>query len=206
MASEKEITFRCAGRRERDAMHTISVVGGRVTCSCNGVDWCSHIDATLVSRERYMVPAEDRLNADRARRAVGKRLRAPDGWLATWREDRVWRGLAPPRTGERERMHWDALPTLCFIGSGKSANRGEYTDHALSLGWRLVDKPLPLTTLVVESAGTKTNARSITAKAFALPVITPSQWEEWCYDLTNAVMERIEFHGFEPGKTQRNAA
>lgn len=203
---EKSITFRCAGRREREAMHTISVSGRQATCSCNGVDWCSHIDATLVARERHMVPVEDRPAADRARRAISKYLRAPEGWLATWREDRVWRGLAPPRTGERERMHWDGLPTLCFIGSGKNANRGEYTDHAQSLGWRLVDKPQSLTTLVVEAPGVKSNGRSLTAQAFGLPVITPAQWEEWCYDLTNAVMERIEGHGFEPGKRPRNAA
>jgi hypothetical protein len=200
---ERAIEFRCAGRRDRRAMHVISVSGGMATCSCNGVDWCSHIDATLVAGERHMVPEEDRARADAARRRLRGRIHAPADWQATWREDRVWRGLAPPRSGERERMIWDGRPTVCFIGSGTAGNREEYVDHAASLGWRVVERPMGLTTLVVSSDTEGMTARGRDARELGLPTIMPDQWDEWCYDMTNAIMERIEHHGHEP--TRREA-
>lgn len=199
-SNERDIVFRCAGRKDRRAMHVISVSNRGVTCSCHGVDWCSHIDATLVAGERHMVPEEDRPAADRARRRMKGRIGPPPGWLATWRDDRVWRGLAPPRSGERERMAWDGRPTVCFIGPGPSGNRDEYVDHAASLGWRVLERPTAYTTLVVSSDPAATTARARDARDLNLPTIDPDQWDEWCYDMTNAVMERIETHGHDPAR------
>ena len=197
---EKDIVFRCAGRKDRHAMHVINVGMRTATCSCNGVDWCSHIDATLVAGERHMVPSEDRRNADRAMRRLKGRIHPPSEWQAAWREDKVWRGLAPPRTGEKERMIWDGRPTICFVGQGSAGNREEYVDHAASLGWKVVERPTSLTTMVVSSDTEATTARARDARDHGLPIIDHDQWDEWCYDITNAVMERIEKLGHDPSR------
>lgn len=202
---EKHIDFRCSGRKDRKAVHVISVTRTRALCSCHGVDWCSHIDATLRHGERHMVPSEDHAKADEARRIIRGRLKPPADWQASWKDDRVWRGLAPPRSGERERMRWDGRPTICFVGAGTAGTREEYLDHAQSLGWRIVDKPSEYVTLVVQSATGSKTARGKLVNSLGLTSIEPPQWNEWCYDITNEVLDRIEFHGHDPSK-RLNAA
>lgn len=186
------IEFRCRGRTDRSETHVIRVHAGKVLCSCQGVDWCSHIDATLVAGERAMVPPEDRRSADRAMRLMQGRIHAPEGWLASWREDRVWRGQAPARGDEGARMRIDGRPTILFLGSGGGGNRDEYVEHAGSLGWRVVERPTPLTTIVVSSAEAMGSRRGDLAQLLSLPIVTHGDWDEWCYDMTNAVLDRIE--------------
>lgn len=200
------ISFRCAGRSDRSEHHVIVVDDARAECSCHGVDWCSHIDATLLAGERHMVPEEDRAAADLAQRRLRGILRPPAEWQASWREDRVWRGMAPPRSGEAERMRWDGRPTICFIGTGEAGPRREYVDHAESLGWKVVEKPTPFTTMVVSSAVGLETTRGTDAKRLGLPLIDHEQWGEWCYDMTNAIMDRIEHHGCDPVNGRRHAA
>lgn len=195
---KETIVFRCAGRRDREAVHYISVDGMVATCSCNGVDWCSHIDATIVCGERHMVPLADRPKADQASRRLLGRIRAPEGWLATWKEDRVWRGQAPPRDDPAARMRWDGRPTVCFIGIGSGGNRREYVAHAESLGWRVVDRATTLTTLVVSSDAGLDTSKGVDAVILDLPIVDHSDWDEWCYDLTDEIMARIEHHGIDP--------
>lgn len=202
---QSPITFRCAGRSDRSEMHVVRVERGRAICSCQGVDWCSHIDAVLNAGERFMVPEADRPAADRAQRALRGILHAPEGWQASWRDDRVWRGLAPPRNGDVERAKWDGRPTVCFIGSGPAGNRAEYVDHAASLGWRIVENPAILTTLVVASPDSLGTKRGTAAIAFALPVITHEQWDEWCYEMSHAIHDRIEEHGRDPAGGRKAA-
>jgi hypothetical protein len=200
------ITFRCRGRSDRTEMHVVSVEGRRAECSCQGVDWCSHIDATLLAGERYMVPREDRRMADKAQRSLHGILRAPEGWQASWRDDRVWRGLAPPRSGELERIRWDGRPTICFLGSGEDGPRSEYVEQASSLGWRVIETATPLTTLVVSNGVGLESKRGEAASALDLPLLDYGQWREWCYEFTNAVMDRIDEHGHDPAGGRRQAA
>lgn len=188
----RQIEFRCRGRTDRDEVHVISVTGGRVLCSCQGVDWCSHIDATLVAGERAMVPEEDRREADAAMRIMKGRLGPPEGWQASWRDDKVWRGLSPARGDEGAKMRLDGRPTVLFLGSGPAGNRAEYMEHAMSLGWRVVEQPTPLTTMVVSSDKGLSTRRGDLAQLMSLPIIDHLGWDEWCYDMTNIVFDRIE--------------
>ena len=188
----KEISFRCRGRSDRSETHVIAVRGTRAICSCNGVDWCSHIDATLVAGERFMVPAEDRRTADAAQRRVAEVIQAPEGWQATWREDKVWRGLAAPRSDERGRMRIDGRPVICFVGAGPAGTKPDYEEAAETLGWRTVERPTKLTTMVVASPGTNMTKAMIDADKHGLQHIAHEDWDEWQYDFTNAVLDRID--------------
>ena len=189
----KPISFRCMSRTDRSELHTITVDGRIAMCSCNGVDWCSHIDATLVHGELHMVPSEDRPAARRARRAMSGILKAPADWKSTWAKDRVWRGHVPPRNDERSKMLWDRKPTISFVGSGEAGNKDDYVEHARSLGWRNVESVTDLTTLVVWDGNTSSEAIA-DATELDLPVITHSDWDEWCYEFTDEIMEEIERH------------
>lgn len=189
---KKELSFRCRGRSDRSEMHVIAVRGGRATCSCNGVDWCSHIDATLVAGERFMVPPEDRRTADAAQRRLEDVIRPPEGWQATWRDDRVWRGLSAPRSDERARMRIDGRPVICFVGAGPAGTKTDYEEAAETLGWRTVDRPTRYTTIVVASPGTHRTRAMIDAAKHGLEAIGHPDWDEWQYDFTNAVLDRID--------------
>lgn len=191
----RAIEFRCAGRSDRTELHVISVANGRAMCSCQGVDWCSHIDATLIAGERAMVPETDQRAADRGQRALAGRIHPPEGWQASWRDDRVWRGLAPARGDAAAKVRHDGRPTIMFMGAGPAGNRTEYVEHAASLGWRVVDQPMPLLTLVVTSPEAITTKRGEESRRLSLPMISHEDWDEWCYDVTNAVLDRIEHHG-----------
>ena len=204
--SNHRLSFRCNGRSDRSEKHVIVIDGNRAQCSCQGVDWCSHIDATLRAGERYMIPEEDHRKADLAQRQLQGFLKAPEGWQASWREDRVWRGLAPPRSGDYERTRWDGRPTVAFLGSAESARKSDYVDHARSLGWRIVTQPTALTTLVVASDAGLATRNGAVAVALRLPIISHSEWEEWCYDFTHTILDRIEDHGFDPADIRKHAA
>ena len=184
----KPIVFRCASRSDRSELHRITVNGQNALCSCNGVDWCSHIDATLAHGETHMVPAEDRIAARQARRVISGILKAPPGWKSTWMKDRVWRGQVPPKTGEIDKMLWDRKPTICFVGSGDAGPKSDYIEHARSLGWRDVETVSDLTTLVIWDGSTRSEAIE-DAEALDLPTIHHNQWDEWCYDFTDTIMD-----------------
>lgn len=188
----KEISFRCGGRSDRSEMHVIAVGAHRATCSCNGVEWCSHIDATLVAGERHMVPAEDRMSADAAQRRLRGVIHAPEGWQGAWRDDRIWRGLAAPRSDERGRMRIDGRPVICFVGAGPAGTKPDYEEAAETLGWKVVERPGRYTTLVVASPGTHMTRAMTDARKHDLEPIAHADWDEWQYDFTNAVLDRID--------------
>ena len=189
----KPIVFRCLSRTDRAEHHTITVNGQIAMCSCNGVDWCSHIDATLLHGETHMIPAEDRTAARRAKQVMRPILRPPADWKSTWMKDRVWRGQVAPKTGELDKMLWDRKPTICFIGSGEAGAKSDYVEHAQSLGWRTVESVTDLTTLVVWDQTTRSEAINDT-EALDLPTISHSQWDQWCYEFTDEILGSIEKH------------
>lgn len=200
------LAFRCFGRSNRSEIHTIEISSKSLTCSCQGTSWCSHIDATLLAGERYMVPDEDHALADLAQKTVATFLKPPADWASSWREDKVWRGLAPPKSDELQRIRWEGRPTIAFIGNDPEARKADYLEHALSLGWRIVENPNTYTTLIVASdQGLRTKAGK-TALAYELPIIAHFEWREWCYDFTGAIYDRIEHHGFGPSDQSRYAA
>ena len=186
------VVFRCRGRSDREDLHVVRADRRGAMCSCQGVDWCSHIDATLVAGERHMVPEEDRPAADRAQRLTSGRIRAPTDWQASWRDNRVWRGLAPPRGDDAAKLRMDGRPVVLFLGSGPAGNRSEYVDQARSLGWRVVEQPHALVTLVVAPPEALATRRGEAAMRLGLPIVDPSDWDEWAYDITNAAFDRID--------------
>jgi hypothetical protein len=202
-ASRRKHMFRCMGRSDRNEVHVVVVEGVEPTCSCQGVHWCSHIDATLVCGERFMVPAEDRHIADAAQRAVRGHVGPPTDWQASWKEDRVWRGLSAPRSDERMRMRLDGRPTICFVGAGSAGTKPDYEEGAETLGWKCVDRPNPYTTMVVCSAAGEATRSGVDAIVLELPMITHDQWDEWQYDVTNAVLDEIERLAAEDGASEK---
>ncbi len=198
--------FRCRGRTDRTAMHTITVTTDVAICSCQGVDWCSHIDAVLMQGERFMVPPEDRAAADKAEKLIAPVLKAPKEWLATWRDDLVWRGKAPPRTDMHKRMRWFGKPTIIFLGNTPEMTQSEYVEHAESLGWRSIDTPDLLTTLIVSDKTGMKSKKAQRALDYDLPIINYTQWDEWCYEFTNSILDRIEYHGLDPAIQHQHAA
>lgn len=192
------IAFRCAGRTNRSELYLIEVSNNQAICSCQGTNWCSHIDATIVAGERHMVPEQDHATANEAARRLRGIIKQPTNWVASWRSDKVWRGLAPPRTDIAQRTRWDGRPTITFVGAGAHAPKSDYVDHAKSLGWRVTDIPNQLTTLlVISSHGRETRAGRL-GDSLGLPTISHDEWAEWCYDLTNAVLDRIDDLGVRP--------
>ena len=190
---KKAVTFRCQSRTDRSEYHRVTVNGTVALCSCNGVDWCSHIDATLAHGETHMVPPEDRRDARKARRIMSGIIKPPRDWKSTWMKDRVWRGLVAPKTGELDKMLWDRKPTISFVGSGEAGSKSDYIEHAQSLGWRHVESVSNLTTLVVWDTTTRSEAID-DAEGLDLPTINHSQWDEWCYEFTDELMKAIEKH------------
>ncbi|MCP9308684.1 SWIM zinc finger family protein [Zymomonas mobilis] len=70
-----------------------------VSCNCLGFldsGFCSHIDATLLAGERFMVPPEDWEIADYVMDKMEDRISTPSTWKASWKKNLVWRGLEFP--------------------------------------------------------------------------------------------------------------
>lgn len=135
----KDIVFRCRSISEAGEYHHILVpVSGHVTCTCRGESWCSHIEATLVSGERAMVPPEDRLEADQAQVLAKGRIAPPEGWKSNWREHRRWRGL-PVRESRAMGILRQGRPVVSIHGRG--TKRATAARIARENGWEVVAYP-----------------------------------------------------------------
>ncbi|MBS7671551.1 hypothetical protein [Croceicoccus gelatinilyticus] len=156
-----------------DDFHYIEVPdAGYITCSCQGVDWCSHIEATLVFGERAMVPEEDHPIANRAMVKAKGRLERPKHWKADWLSKRRWRGL-PVKEPKAIAMLKSGVPVVSFEGRGRK--RQEAKDLATEHGWRDVSIPTR-GVLVHVSDAMHGDPRLEKAKELGIMTVTYAQW------------------------------
>lgn len=199
------ITFRCFSRSE-PTPHSIKVEPGNVLCSCNGTNWCSHIDATLLAGEREMVPFEDWDIADFAQRLASTWLQPPQDWKASWRDDKIWRGLATRRLTKVEQAVQAGRPMICFIGSGSLGSRADYLEEARDLGWEPMTTIHPDVTLVVHGPRGLASRAGQKATELNLPCLSFDEWDEHAYDITEQVLDRIEALTLRPIPRDEQAA
>lgn len=165
-------TFRCRSMSS-DEFYLIEVPEtGHVICSCQGVNWCSHIEATLVYGERAMVPEEDYPAANRAMVLAKGRLEAPRGWKANWTGKRRWRGL-PLREPRAVALLKSGVPVVSFDGRGRK--RSDARTIANDNGWK--DVPAPTRGVLVHVSDAMIgDPRLERAKELDILTITYDQW------------------------------
>lgn len=185
------LIFRCKSKTE-EGFRTITVNLSNKShhCDCDGPSFtgytafCSHIDATLVAGERFMVPPEERHLADTAQRALTGRIKVPEGWSGSWRRNRVWRGLAAPR-GPREsdklkNLHgsdYYERPRVCFTGKGHKP-RSALMEEARAFGWQVEDSFSNKVKLLVAEDVTGHSSKLSKASYLNIPVVTYGDWIE----------------------------
>lgn len=184
------LTYRCYSRSDIAEFHNIKVENSTVLCSCQGTDWCSHIDATLIHGEREMVPFEEWDIVDQAQALIGNAIRAPKGWKAHWRHDKRWRGQ-PTRKSAVQKAISAQKPTICFIGRGPMGSRRDYIEDATHFGWQPVEHPTRLVTLVVTDHLTADTRKAQIAESLNLPRISFETWQEQSSEITRAVFAEI---------------
>jgi hypothetical protein len=179
------IIIRCQAKTE-DGFREIKVdiKGLTATCSCNGHvagAFCAHVDAILVFGERYMVPLDDRIKADKAMQAMLGHIKAPAEWKGSWRSKMVWRGLRQP--GDRvyfdhSAVHGDGYydrPKICFTGNGPM-KRAELLEHARTAGWQAVDNIVEGLKVLVAEDPTLDNNKLRGARKKAIPIISYDEY------------------------------
>lgn len=170
------VVFRCSSMSEPGVHHYISVpLDGRVECSCNGVSWCSHIDATLVAGERHMVPPEDWRAANLAGVIAKGKIGPGEGWKATWRENRRWRGLPTVRSAAALRAIQHRKPLVSF--AGRSARRATLEYMSIEHGWEVAGSLVEGCAYLVVPDAASTGASIDTANRRGVPVVTYDDWE-----------------------------
>lgn len=115
-----------------DRWHSIEVEPSIATCSCMGLNWCSHIDAVLMCGERYMVHPEDRKTTDKVAAIIRPKLIADPEWKAHWRSNRRWRGLPVRRSRAEELLH-QGMPVVSVEGT--KTQRTQASAIAEEHGW-----------------------------------------------------------------------
>jgi len=176
------VVFRCSSMSEPGVHHYISVpLDGEVECSCNGVNWCSHIDATLVAGERHMVPQNDWRAANLAGVIARGKIGPTEGWKATWRENRRWRGLPTVRSAAALRAIEHRRPLVSFAGRDGRRSTLEYmsTEHGWEVTGSLVEG---CAYLVVPDALWKGVSIDAAARR-GVPVATYDEWEGMSADI-----------------------
>jgi hypothetical protein len=171
------VVFRCSSMSEPGVHHYISVpLDGQVECSCNGVSWCSHIDATLVAGERHMVPPDDWRAANLAGVIARGKVGPTEDWKATWRENRRWRGLPTVRSAAALRAIQRRKPLVAFTGRGARRSTLEYmsAEHGWEVSGALVEGCAYLVVPDEEASGASIEA----AGRRGVPVVTYEAWEE----------------------------
>jgi NAD-dependent DNA ligase len=177
------LRIRCQAKTE-DTFRIIEVdVDNSVaTCSCNQQtlgSFCAHIDAVLIAGERYMVPASDHKNADRAMKLMTGYLIAPPDWKGSWRSRMIWRGLSKPRTYvDHTAAHGDDYhdrPTICFTGKGPMS-RSDILEHARQSGWKAVDSLIQDLKVLVAEDPTLTTSKLQGARRKGIPVISYDEY------------------------------
>lgn len=182
-------TFRCKSMTE-DRHHVILVpANGHVICSCNGVGWCSHIDATLHAGERHMVPEEDRAAANRAQVLAQGRIGPPEGWVGSWRDNRKWRGLPPLRTTLLDMSRREGRPVMSIEGRGKE--RAQIVEMSLAAGWMVAHRPVLGALFHVIPSMEADTATSRMARERGIPVATYQEWRSIGGTMASILTEAI---------------
>lgn len=158
-----------------DAWHVVLVPAeGHVICSCAGVGWCSHIDATLVAGERAMVPVEEHGEANRAQIAARGRIGPPEGWQAHWRTNRRWRGLPPARITTLDRSRRDGLPMMSIEGRGGERRLVEQISR--DAGWMVTATPVRGCLFHVAPTSESSTKAAEQARENGIPIATYGEW------------------------------
>lgn len=166
-------SFRCRSMSEQDVYHHIIVpVKGHILCSCQGVNWCSHIEATLAFGERYMVHPEDIVEANRAQTIAQGKLEQPDNWKSDWRKNRKWRGI-PERKSKAYGILMKGVPVVSFQGIG--SEKKEAKEIANENGWAIVKTPTKGVIVHVVLDGKKTDKTKHAEKIGAL-IVNKDEW------------------------------
>lgn len=178
------IRFKCKAKTSEE-FRVISVDDrGTVSCDCEsfiGV-FCSHVDATLIAGERFMVPEQDRSLADKAMSLAVGRVAIPSDWRGAWRKNNVWRGLAPPRgprqsTDLKDEFGGDyySRPKVCFTGNGP-VGRKELLQAARETGWQAVDDFQSGIKVLVAEDPTKNTNKLKQARKLGVPILSYDEW------------------------------
>lgn len=180
------LQFRCKSKTD-DGYRIVKVDPSRrrASCDCGGFDGtiCSHIDATLIAGERFMIPDEDRDIADKSMKVLSGHLFAPPWWSAAWRKNNVWRGLATPRGPRQTAAMTDEYgddyylrPKVCFTGTGPRG-RKQLLEEARRTGWQAVDDfQADIAVLVAEDPTRQTNKLK-KARQDGVPIVSYDEWD-----------------------------
>jgi hypothetical protein len=173
-----------------DNWHVILVPKeGHIICSCAGVNWCSHIDATLVAGERAMVPQEEHGEANRAQIAAKNRIHIPTDWQANWRKNRKWRGLPSLRKNIVEISRQNGRPVLSIEGRGKE--RKNIEKLSIDSGWVVLSVPVKGCLFHIVPNDTHESNRIEKANQAQIPVATYKQWEMLASELGSILSKEI---------------
>ena len=171
----KDHAFRCASISEEGYYHTIQVPEqGHVQCSCMGASWCSHIEATLVAGERFMVHPDDRIIADQAQILAKGRIGPTKDWKSNWRGHRKWRGL-PPRQSQAQRLMRLGNPVVSI--EGRQSLRRQAIEIANDHEWYVNPRPsIGVLVHVVENKDSNSIAAEH-ARKLGLMIATHEEWK-----------------------------
>lgn len=173
-----------------DAWHVVLVPDrGHVVCSCAGVGWCSHIEATLVCGERAMVPREEWPEANRAQIAAKGRIGAPDGWQAHWRTNRRWRGLPPARPTVLDRSRRESRPIMSIEGRG--GERPEIVRLSEEAGWIVAREPVKGCLFHVVPDPEASSRGIDRARSQGIPVASYDEWKGLAEQLGEVMAHEI---------------
>lgn len=123
-----------------------------------------------------MVPAPQRILADKIQAALRHRLEAPEHWKSSWKNNPAWRGLPVLRSRDAQLSYRTGRPLLAVLG--RDPRKEAVTSYAEANGWTASGKVSEGTALMI----TPTSRWSGTAYQNALKTGVPS-------------LTYIEFHG-----------
>jgi hypothetical protein len=139
-----------------------------------GASWCSHIEATLVAGERFMVHPDDRIIADQAQILAKGRIGPTKDWKSNWRGHRKWRGL-PPRQSQAQRLMRLGNPVVSI--EGRQSLRRQAIEIANDHEWYVNPRPsIGVLVHVVENKDSNSIAAEH-ARKLGLMIATHEEWK-----------------------------
>lgn len=140
--------FRVKSRSQQDQWYHIMVVpAGYHICSC-GLDYCSHVDASVVHGIDSVVHPDDEQAWITAASFLDGLVQPPKNWKSSWRTDRVWLGLSPKKPVKDPRS--SGKPIACFLGKHTDAYpKRSLIKEARRAGWTPVQRISPWTTIII---------------------------------------------------------